>query len=328
MAKGILRPLDYGGIFDEMFDLYKKRFVLLVGIGAVVYIPVYAFTYAFGPISTIIGSCLIWLSAPLVLAATTYAVSRCYLNEDVSILASYGAVARRMFWFILTWLVAVFFALLGFVPMIPFGLLAAPHTPLWISVVGWIFLSICGAVPCVILMFRYTFISSVFVLEGKACKDARVRSAFLARGNVGRIFVLALLTALLVYAISLVIMAPLQIAMIAMMSARGPANMAGPIGVAFGIVAGIATALTNPLQIIAFILLYYDIRIRKEGFDIEMLANNMGASAPVAVETPVPAAVAVGSEVEERPAMLEPEVEAGSATPEPEAQTEHESHQP
>ncbi len=28
MAQRILRPLSYGDLFDELFDLYKRRFVL------------------------------------------------------------------------------------------------------------------------------------------------------------------------------------------------------------------------------------------------------------------------------------------------------------
>jgi hypothetical protein len=35
----------------------------------------------------------------------------------------------------------------------------------------------------------------------------------------------------------------------------------------------------TPLAIIADILLYYDFRIRKEGFDLEMLNSSLAASA-------------------------------------------------
>jgi hypothetical protein len=48
MAQRILRPLSYGDLFDEVFDLYKKHFVLFVGIAGVVVIPLYALTYAIG----------------------------------------------------------------------------------------------------------------------------------------------------------------------------------------------------------------------------------------------------------------------------------------
>ena len=38
----ILRPLNYGDLFDEMFDLYKKNFLLFMGIVSLTYIPTFA----------------------------------------------------------------------------------------------------------------------------------------------------------------------------------------------------------------------------------------------------------------------------------------------
>ena len=40
------------------------------------------------------------------------------------------------------------------------------------------------------------------------------------------------------------------------------------------------TILATPISAVAFILLYYDLRIRKEGFDLEMLSQTLGGSAP------------------------------------------------
>jgi len=37
-----------------------------------------------------------------------------------------------------------------------------------------------------------------------------------------------------------------------------------------------ATVVTAPISAIATVLLYYDLRIRKEAFDLEMLAKSMG----------------------------------------------------
>jgi hypothetical protein len=64
---------------------------------------------------------------------------------------------------------------------------------------------------------------------------------------------------------------------------------------ASGMGLAIATALVSllsifftPLAIIAVVLLYYDLRIRKEGFDLEMLNRSMLAAAPSAPVTPLP----------------------------------------
>jgi hypothetical protein len=44
-----------------------------------------------------------------------------------------------------------------------------------------------------------------------------------------------------------------------------------------GVVGGIAQVISVPFVSIPFTLLYYDGRIRKEGFDLEMMARNLGA---------------------------------------------------
>ena len=59
----------------------------------------------------------------------------------------------------------------------------------------------------------------------------------------------------------------------------------------------VASALVNvfvtPFSTAALILLYFDIRVRKEGFDLELLAQSMegGAPPPQPYATPVPPVV-------------------------------------
>jgi hypothetical protein len=48
----------------------------------------------------------------------------------------------------------------------------------------------------------------------------------------------------------------------------------------FGLVTGLAQSLVFPLTLVATVLLYYDSRIRKEGFDLEVLAQEMGSGPP------------------------------------------------
>jgi hypothetical protein len=46
------------------------------------------------------------------------------------------------------------------------------------------------------------------------------------------------------------------------------------------LVLGLVQALVLPIGQVATTLLYYDSRIRKEGFDLEMLAKEMGMALP------------------------------------------------
>jgi len=60
-----------------------------------------------------------------------------------------------------------------------------------------------------------------------------------------------------------------------------------------GVVSGVAGALTSPLLMIALALFYYDVRVRKEAFDLQVMVANLdpraGALPPGAA--PPPAAI-------------------------------------
>lgn len=253
MAQRILRPLSYGDLFDEVFDLYKKHFVLFVGIAGVIIIPLYAIAYAIGNWAAGIVILFASLLSFVVMAATTWAVSRCYLGQEATIADAYKATRGRIAAFAITLLVAGLIIILGYVLLI---------------------------VPGIIFSFWYAFISEVYMLEGKTGDDGRSRSRQLAADNWGRIFVIWLLSSILMWIVSAALTYPVQI--IAASTGAHTTMMGGPIGLLYGIVAGASSALTTPIQVIASVLLYYDIRVRKEGFDIQMLAANMGGSVETA----------------------------------------------
>jgi hypothetical protein len=53
----------------------------------------------------------------------------------------------------------------------------------------------------------------------------------------------------------------------------------GPVGIILNqVVSQLSQILLTPVAGIAFTLLYYDSRIRKEAFDLEMMAKNLGVS--------------------------------------------------
>ncbi|MHB0913118.1 MAG: hypothetical protein ACYC2Y_06695 [Armatimonadota bacterium] len=253
----ILRPMDYGGILDEMFALYKKNFLLFMGIVGLGVIPM-----------QLIGQMAqrhYWLFIPYVLllvplnylmtAAGTWAVSQKYLGREATIAGAYDAVRRRAWAFIGTMFVT--------------SLIIGCGTLLCI-------------VPGIIFGFWYAFVSQVFVLEGKDWGDARARSRELAEGQWGRIFVLGLLASLIVGVITYILVIPFQFLL---MGGLQPTALPGtPQLFGMGLASGIGSALAMPIQVITFVLLYYDIRIRKEGFDIEMLAESLG-EVPPAPET-------------------------------------------
>jgi len=287
MAQRILRPLEYGDLFDELFDIYKHNFALLVGIAGIAYIPLNTIMmrWLFGsglmklpgikpettnhvPDAVLIQRLIFFfgglavvgvlglLMYALVQAAMTWAISRRYLGEPATIIGSFRAVGKKA----LTLSLMILLALLIFY-------------------IGLILCILPGLVIGVLFVFWFAFVVQVYVLEGMSMRNALARSRALAAGNWLRIFVVYLLVAIIANVVQRVIMLPFQLVIPGVGNPYLGASSSA--ATAYGVVTGVAGALTAPLSVLAFTLLYYDIRVRREGFDIEMLARNMGESTPV-----------------------------------------------
>lgn len=134
----------------------------------------------------------------------------------------------------------------------------------YLFIFSGLFLLLVGAIFFALWM---AFVSQAFVIEGKAYVEALKRSKSLgAKNNWDNIFLLGLIVTILTGVISGVAM---------LLSGLLPP-------VARELVEGIGQSLVAPISIVAFILLYYDTRIRKEGFDLEVLARELGKEIPAA----------------------------------------------
>jgi len=123
-----------------------------------------------------------------------------------------------------------------------------------------------------IIMYILTFAMPVVaMLENKGPSDAFDRSSRLAGGNWWRIFatmvVASIIVALAQFGVSLLL--------------ELPGTVAPWIS---SVAENLVTVLLAPFPAVVATLLYYDIRIRKEAFDLQALMDAMGP-APV-VETP------------------------------------------
>jgi hypothetical protein len=94
----------------------------------------------------------------------------------------------------------------------------------------------------------------------------------LTRGSLGRVFALLAFTLIITYAVLLVFQGPFLFVGV----------LAGPEAPAFfwsnllGTISGsIGGAFTAPLMIVAFAVLYYDLRVRKEGLDVELMLASL-----------------------------------------------------
>lgn len=263
-------PMSVGGILDRAFTLYRRRFLHFLAIVAIVQVPLglgvsclltftmfVSQTYqqdtseeapVFILITSLATVLLVLISVvgqQLSSAALFKSVSDTYLNRETTVGGAYRLVLRRL-------LALVVAAILV-------GLVVA---------VGYL---LC-VVPGVIFSLWFALTAPAIVLEGIGPIAGMKRSKDLAKGNLGKIFLVLLVVFLITFVLGQVF------------------NLAGGlvrqwlaaynelVGLfAHQVLSFIAQIFAMPLASGATILIYYDLRIRKEAFDLEMLAQGLTA---------------------------------------------------
>jgi len=303
-----VRPLSTGEVLDRTFTLYRQRFWLFVGIGMLpagtllltssIRLLWLALTHqtsalrpsiatAPGASANVVGallasqmyflplSFLFLIAYGISHAATVDAVNRIGLGAEVSVGEAYGAVRGRwlrwcgivtrqfwsMAWPVLPGLAAVF----GM-----FAYISArrdTNNPALIGVLTLLGLALMlgGLVLGVINFIRNTLAVAASVTENIGVNAAMRRSKVLVAGRKGRIF----LALLLFYALEMVIATIQMPLLFAAMNLRGGAFVA--VQAVTMLIQFVAVALVSPVASIAFTLFYIDERVRREGYDIELL---------------------------------------------------------
>jgi uncharacterized membrane protein len=138
-------------------------------------------------------------------------------------------------------------------------------------------------VPGVLLALMWSLAVPVKVLEDKSATDAMSRSADLTKGDRGRIFVVWLLFIVLSIGISMLIQLPIRyVAGVTSRTALHRGWQVASLTATF-----ISQCLVGPLATIAFSLVYYDERVRKEAFDLQLMMTTIDASSLSASPTQV-----------------------------------------
>jgi hypothetical protein len=185
---------------------------------------------------------------PLATATTVVIVSDNYLGREVTI----GSAIARAF----SRIVAV--AITGILQGIAVG-------------IGFLLFIIPGFF-CIAWFFSAV---NIVMVEGKGPMDALSRGHFLAKGSVGRILGTLLLCFLLVAVVNAVI----RLILVALV---GVVHLGGVPAV---VIAQLGSIFVYPFFTVASTVLYFDLRIRKEGLDLEVMAKELG----VGLGNPVPA---------------------------------------
>ena len=309
-----LRPMGFADILDEAIDLYRRNFVLLAGIGAFLYVPLALLQLVANEPSTArvgtaaaLGTYLTRMSlagllylaaATFVTGALTLATSEIYLGRATSVLACYQRVARR----------SVFFRFIGANVLYVLGIIgaaipaaatlavaAAVFEPgssdsagrLVLGLIVLLFGLLVFAVP-VYVASRCAVYTPAFFVEGMSAASSLGRSWSLLKGRVLGTFGMLLVVSLVVFLVKSIVLSPLYVLMFKAMVTGAEVNPV--LSAIHTLLASALDAIMMPINSMVVILIYYDARIRKEGFDLETLAAEMdqGAREAASARQPLP----------------------------------------
>jgi hypothetical protein len=296
-----LRPLRLAEILDRIFQLYRARFALFLGIAGVSTILELLWNLIqmaevrwmtrhhlarqwATTVSTIPAWAVLFAAAALCLAATNRAVAAIYDGEPTSIVKAFAALRRG--WLRYVWVnTLAFFVAWGSIIVVVLVAVTATLIATRAStrgqanaitlVYGATGLLVLFALPlCLWLTLRYSLAVPACIEERLGALRSLKRSIFLTQDTKGRILVLLLIVMAAQGTIVSAFMTPVFALMV---RARGQAS---PGMTAYTIaVSALSSALIKPIYSIGLTLFYYDARVRKEGFDLERMLERSSMDA-------------------------------------------------
>ncbi|MBI5878020.1 MAG: hypothetical protein HZB53_10230 [Chloroflexi bacterium] len=261
-----LRPMAAGDIIDTAINLYRRRFVTLFGIVAIVNVPLLVMSTLLSALAPLSANQSVNVQLPLLMAtsvlsliigllsaianilqtsALTFAMSELFNGRVVTVRQAYAQIVRH--------------GASLLVGSIVYAVAA--------GVVAGCSVFLCF-VPAIAILPRWMFVYQGIMLEELDGVEALRRSWRLVDGQFWRTFGIALALGLLSY---LITVGPSYLAVALALAASGAEWLTLLAGVASGIVA----MFFAPVMIGSTTILYYDLRMRKEGYDLLWMANEI-----------------------------------------------------
>lgn len=251
-----LRPRSAAEIIDAAFRMYRQYFVGFITLSAIVYLPIYVVRVLFarmlplieegqpGPLLAVfIGLLIFLLWMPIVEASLSIAASDRYHGREIEPARAIGDALTRI------------------------GKLFIVKSWTWfILSLAFIFLII----PFFYFFARYFAVPQAMLFERTGIRRGLARSRQLAKGEKWKILKTLGLIWLIVMAAT---------ATVDLMMQPDPGDAPSMLSQLLG---SLVSMIVYPLVPITATLLYYDVRIRREGYDIEVLSAELEGPAPVA----------------------------------------------
>ncbi len=238
---GVFIPRNLDGLLGETFKVYRGGFWRFFLIALVAQVP--SLIGQIVPIhwgATIPFFVVGYVMTILAAGATTFAVASQYLGRETTISQCYARAWNR----VLSLLVSTLFFILASAILIA---------------------SVIGIPLFFYILVRWFFYTEAIIIEGrKGPREALGRSHELVRGSWWRVFGIAVVFVVLLVIVGLVASVPGSIA----------ANY-NPI--AGSVLLSVFGSAVTPMGFIGAALVYFDLRIRNEGYTLGTMASEMDA---------------------------------------------------
>lgn len=300
-----MRPLNFGEVLDVAIKIFTRNAATLLTLVAVIIIPIQILSTLilastvpefnevagsqFSPTSpvetttlttadlyrsiagTLVTFLVGFIGTSLATAATYKAVGDAYLGGRPGWRESLRFGARR--WHSVVWvtlLIAILTGVIAFALVFGVVLVATVAGDAGGIILG--ILSFLGGVPLVIwLYFSWSVAVPALLTENQRGSKALRRSFRLVRKRWWFVFGVQLVASLIALIISIILTAIPEAILLGNLGDSVLASL-----VLRGLAGAIAAILTTPFVSAIAVVLYFDLRVRKEGFDLQLLAENMG----------------------------------------------------
>lgn len=304
-------------LLDRTFTLYRRNFLLFAGI---LLLPICAnlplqfailriqgapfpigrpsssprvlfYIFGFAPI--------LWFVYAVAHAAMTYAVSDVYLGRRATIAEAYRKI-RGSIWRVIGVSLAVGIRVLGFAVLLVTLLLVipvaavmpaaiarnAPAPDRTVGAIALIVLMLLAPVAIALVLWftvRYAVAIPALVLENSKVGAAVRRSVELSKGRRWQGLLALLLGVVISYAMVALFQGPFYAAM-AVLRIKGQLPLWLILSMTLS--SSIAGIIAGPVPMIIFVIFYYDLRIRKEAFDLQQMMAALPEAPPGAAVSP------------------------------------------
>ena len=271
-----LQPMGFTDILDTIFSLYRNHFRLIFGICIVYFVFMLGLNLFLGISTFYFSNSSLWgiaIGIPIIaswitilislfsIGALLFAGAQSYLGNQITAGTAFRQIARR------------FWSYLG-------------SNILYILIVGLLAITIIGIPFAIYFAARWGFYAQAVLIEETSATNALRRSSELVKGTWWRVFGILLAIFLLAFMIQTILQFSLLFVFGLTQAISGEGGLLQMFQRLFvpelttwdGLVNYIIQSVINyvvnslmlPVGIIGSTLLYFDQRIRKEGFDIEM----------------------------------------------------------